>query len=87
MALSRVKSPDGLTLLREVQPSDFMINDVVKKFYDNNYVFDVKKKVVVKKDSSKKTSSSKSVAKKKTCTSRRTVKSVSKKLAVKSKKK
>ena len=87
VALSRVKSPDGLTLLREVQPSDFMINDVVKKFYDNNYVFDVKKKVVVKKDSSKKTSSSKSVAKKKTCTSRRTVKSVSKKLAVKSKKK
>lgn len=63
VALSRVKSPDGLTLLKAIQPSDFMIDDVVKKFYDDNYTFDVKKKSV-KKTTTKKVAEKKSVTKK-----------------------
>ena len=53
VALSRVKSPDGLTLLREISPEDFIIDDVVKQFYTNGYKFDIPKKVAVKKTTTK----------------------------------
>lgn len=49
VALSRVKSPDGLTLLKEIGPSDFMIDDTVHAFYENGYTFELPKKSSVKK--------------------------------------
>ena len=92
VALSRVKSPDGLTLLREISPEDFIIDDVVKKFYTNGYKFDIPKKVAVKKtttksastkakskpSSTKKATTKKSTAKKSTGTKKATTKSTRK---------
>ena len=92
VALSRVKSPDGLTLLREISPEDFIIDDVVKKFYINGYKFDIPKKVAVKKtttksastkakskpSSTKKATTKKSTAKKSTGTKKATTKSTRK---------
>lgn len=50
VALSRVRSPQGLSLLDVIGPSDFMIDDVVKKFYQHGYTFELpKKKSPVKK--------------------------------------
>lgn len=73
VALSRVKSPGGLTLLKEIQPSDFMIDDVVKKFYANNYTFEIKKKSVTKTTATVK----KSTTKKQTVSTKRTIKKAS----------
>lgn len=75
VALSRVKSPDGLTLLKEISPSDFIINDVVKEFYENGYTFEVKKKKTASKTTSKSKSENKTVKRtmkpKKTATTKR----------------
>lgn len=82
VALSRVKSPDGLTLLKEISPSDFIINDVVKEFYENGYTFEVKKKTSVKKSVTKTVTNKKTVTKKKTA-SKTTSKSKSENKTVK----
>ena len=96
VALSRVKSPDGLTLLREISPEDFIIDDVVKHFYINGYKFDIPKKVAVKKTTTKsastkakpKTASTKkATTKKATGTKKSATKSVAKKTTRKSTKK
>lgn len=95
VALSRVKSPDGLTLLREISPEDFIIDDVVKKFYTNGYKFDIPKKTTTKSastakpktTSTKKSTTKKSTAKKSTGTKKATTKSVAKKTTRKSTKK
>ena len=47
VALSRVRSPKGLVLLSELKPEYLIIDEHVKKFYENGYTWDVKK--VVKK--------------------------------------
>ena len=101
VALSRVKSPDGLTLLREISPEDFIIDDVVKQFYTNGYKFDIPKKVAVKKTttksastkakpktaSTKKATTKKATTKKATGTKKSATKSVAKKTTRKSTKK
>lgn len=74
VALSRVKSPDGLILTKPVEPADFRIDPVVQKFYENGYSCEVPKRPVKKSQSepkkkaavSKKTVRTKSVAKSKT---------------------
>lgn len=48
VALSRVRSPEGFTLLSELKPEYLIIDSNVKKFYDNNYTWEVKKKAVKK---------------------------------------
>lgn len=45
VALSRVSSPEGLVLLQEVKPEHVMLDTKVQKFYQNGYMWDVKKKV------------------------------------------
>lgn len=96
VALSRVKSPDGLTLLREISPEDFIIDDVVKQFYTNGYKFDIPKKVAVKKTTTKSASTKakpkaastkKATTKKATGTKKSATKSVAKKTTRKSTKK
>lgn len=49
VALSRVRGPKGLVLLRELEPSFLIIDDTVKKFYKNGYTWEVKKKVTAVK--------------------------------------
>lgn len=61
VALSRVKSPDGLTLTKPVTPSDFRIHDVVQKFYDDGYHYEILKKP--RKKSESKSSTQKRVSK------------------------
>ena len=55
VVLSRVKSTDGLFLLREVLPEHLIIDSNVEKFYKNNYTWDVKKKTTAKKTTVKTT--------------------------------
>lgn len=68
VALSRVTSPSGLVLTKEVAPSDFMIDKVVQKFYRDGYMYPVKKKTVKKKTTTsvRKTTKTKPSVKKKT---------------------
>lgn len=65
VVLSRVRSPEGLVLLREVQREHLIVDELVQKFYKNKYKWDVKPKTVKKttKTSAKKTVSKKSVSK------------------------
>lgn len=71
VALSRVTSPEGLSLLHEVLPEHVMVDDTVKKFYQNEYTWDVKKKPVAKKTVSKMTVAKKKTTSKKSVTSRK----------------
>lgn len=72
VALSRVRSPQGLALLGEIGPSDFMIDEVVQKFYKNGYTFEVaKKKSVSSTVKSGKTASTKKTATKSGATTKR----------------
>lgn len=49
VALSRVRTPEGLTLLDEIKPEHLFINETVVKFYKNGYKWDITKKVSQKK--------------------------------------
>lgn len=78
VALSRVRGPEGLVLLREPQPSYLMIDSTVQKFYDNGYTWEIKKSAArkpvvktVKKTAKKKTSKS-TASKAKTTTKKKT---------------
>ena len=66
VALSRVRSPKGLVLLSELKPEYLIIDEHVKKFYENGYTWDVKKvvkkKPVVKQRTMKKRTTKKSTA-------------------------
>ena len=68
VALSRVRSPEGLTLLRDILPEHLIIDPTVQKFYDDGYTWKVKpvKKPVsaAKKTTAKKSLPNKSSAKK-----------------------
>lgn len=56
VALSRVKSPEGLTLTKPVTPEDFRIHEVVEQFYQDGYTYEVsEKKKVIKSTTTKKT--------------------------------
>ena len=43
VALSRVRTPEGLTLLRDILPEHLIIDPTVQQFYDNGYTWEVKK--------------------------------------------
>ncbi len=43
VALSRVRSPEGLTLLRDILPEHLIIDPTVQKFYDDGYTWAVKR--------------------------------------------
>ena len=87
VALSRVRTPEGLTLTKEIEPKHLIANNIVDKFVDNNYKYDIPKKPAAKtKTVSKKTSSAtKKPAKKTTKTTKKTTatKKVTKKPAPK----
>ncbi len=46
VALSRVRTPEGLVLLDDIKPEYLIVDPVVKKFYKNGYAWDVQ---VIKK--------------------------------------
>lgn len=76
VALSRVRDPEGLTLLSELKPEYLILNKEVKKFYDNNYTWP-EKKTAAKKMAAAKTKASKpkaAAAKKKPGTVKRSPK-------------
>lgn len=50
VVLSRVRSPEGMVLLRELASEDLIIDEKVKKFYKNGYTWEVKKKAGKKKE-------------------------------------
>ena len=97
VALSRVRTPEGLTLLRDVLPEHLIIDPTVQQFYDNDYTWEVKKpkkaaaksktagstkKQAATKKATAKASSKTTTAKKKT-TSTKSKTSSTKKTAVK----
>ena len=49
VVLSRVRTPDGMTLLKHVLPEHLIIDNNVQKFYKNGYKWDVKKTKSTKK--------------------------------------
>lgn len=63
VVLSRVRTPEGMVLLRDILPEHLIIDPIVQKFYDNGYKWEVKKK---KPATTKKTTSTKKPAAKKT---------------------
>ena len=68
VALSRVRTPEGLVLLKEITKDDLIIDKIVQKFYKNGYKWlePVKKPAVKKATNTKKTSSKKTVSNKTT---------------------
>ncbi len=99
VALSRVRTPEGLVLLEPVRPEHLIDNDVVRKFIKNGYKWEVKKKESVKKTVTKKKTVKKTDKKvhaktkttvksdKKTPTKKKTVTNVTKKSKTADKKK
>lgn len=83
VALSRVRSPEGLILTDEVFPDAIIDNEIVAKFYRDGYTFEVKKapakKVSAKKAPVKKAVSSKKPAAKKSPVSGKTTGKTTKK--------
>jgi len=63
VALSRVRSPEGLVLLKKVTFEHLIIDPIVQKFYKNGYTWKVvtKKTSVAKKVTAKKSTTKKSV--------------------------
>ena len=88
VVLSRVRTPEGITLLEEIKPEHLIIDDTVQKFYKNNYTWKVtvkkapakttQKKTTTKKASPKtaKTSTKKPATTKKATTTKKTTKKV-----------
>lgn len=72
VVLSRVTSPEGMVLLREVLPEHLIIDANVQKFYDKGYTWDIKTKT------STKTATKSIPATKKTTTAKKTTKTVAK---------
>ena len=68
VVLSRVRTPEGIVLLKPILPEYLIIDPVVEKFYKNGYTWDVKK-VASKKTSS---STTKKGTGKKTSTAKKT---------------
>ena len=71
VALSRVRTPEGLQITDKIDPSSVMISDLVGKFYKDNYVWKaVKTRTAAKKPAvaTKKSSPVKKTAVKKTTT-------------------
>lgn len=64
VALSRVRSPEGLVLLKEITMDHLIIDEVVQKFYKNHYKWTEPFKKPVKSIHKKKTSTTKSSMKK-----------------------
>lgn len=81
VALSRVKGPDGLSILKPITSDDLIIDDVVKKFYDDGYKFEIKKKPVKRKTT---TTTTTSKSKSKTVKTVKTKKSTASKSKTKS---
>ena len=52
VALSRVRTPEGLILLSEIAPGDIIVDETVKKFVKAGYKWAVKKTAVKKKEPS-----------------------------------
>ncbi len=77
VALSRVRTPEGLTLLRDILPEHLIIAPEVQTFYDNRYTWEVKKTAkkaakpkAEKKPAAKKKATAKTGAKKTTKTAK-----------------
>ena len=100
VALSRVRSPEGLVLLKKVDFNHLIIDPVVQKFYKNGYTWVVKKKSIMtakrnvttknttkKVTKNEKTTSTKKSAGKKTTQKKTIAKSTVKKTAGKTVKK
>ena len=51
VALSRVRSPEGLVLLKPLRSEYLIIDDTVRKFYENGYTWEVAKRTVSAKKS------------------------------------
>ena len=87
VALSRVTSPEGLTLLSPVKPEHVLVDSTVQKFYKNDYTWTVKKPVkkAVSKTSGSKSSAKSTAAKKSAVkkTTRKTTRKSSTKSSVK----
>ena len=86
VALSRVKSPEGLTLTKPVTPEDFRIHEVVEQFYQDGYTYEVsEKKKVIKSPTTKNTTKKSAGTTKKTTKkmASKTTKSVAKKATTK----
>lgn len=86
VALSRVRSPEGLFLTENIDPESVMISDLVRKFYKDGYVWkavktrsasSAKKNVPAKKTTiSKKTTAKKKPISRKKTTVRKTVRRI-----------
>lgn len=74
VALSRVRTPEGLTLTKEIEDGTVLTDPIVTAFYNNNYTFDVKKKAkkTVKKTDGKSSNKSKKKTSKKTAKTNKT---------------
>ena len=88
VALSRVTGPDGLYLTEPIVEDSFRVDPTVKKFYENDFTWEVseaqvKKQKDVAKKMAKKTTKKKAVAKKRTTAKNTTAKRVAKKPATK----
>ncbi len=88
VVLSRVKSLEGISLTREIDPEALIVDEKVRKFYENGYVWMVKapKKTASKPKTTKKTTAKKPKTTAKTVTKRKTTtaKTTKKKTAVRS---
>lgn len=88
VVLSRVRSPEGLVLLRDVLPEHLIVDPMVQKFYNNNYKWVVKsrtKTVTTKKAPVSNKSTTKKITK--GTSSSKTLKKATKKNTIKSKSK
>ena len=85
VALSRVKSPEGLILTAEVKPEHFKENEIVEKFYKNGFTYEIKKTVkkTVSKSKTVKKSNEKTSKAKKTVSKTKAKKDTPKKSPVK----
>ena len=91
VALSRVRSPEGLFLETPIQPEQVMLDPTVQKFYDNGYKWEIpktqldKQKAVAKKQQTKKTkkTTKKTIKKGTRSTKKTTKKTTSRKKATK----
>ncbi len=86
VALSRITSPAGLVLTKELRPEYFRKNEIVDKFIENGYTYDIpaaKKQPAAKKPAAKSKSGSKTAAGKKKTASKTTARKNTKTAAVK----
>lgn len=85
VVLSRVRSPEGLVLLKEIQKEHLIVDELVQKFYKNNYKWNVKPRTKTVKKTAVKSTKTKSSGVKKSNT--KSVKNSVKKSSTKTTKK